>query len=45
MAKGNPDDPDSYKSILLKYFGTFKFNRPKLYKIKENIKKKGNKNA
>ena len=45
ISKGNPDDPDSYRSVLLKYLGTFKFNSAKLNRIKEGLKKKGNKNA
>ena len=45
ISKGNPDDPDSYRSVLLKYLGTFKFNKAKLNRIKEGLKKKGNKNA
>lgn len=45
MSKGNPNDPDSYRSVLLKYLGTFKFNSAKLNRIKEGLKKKGIRNA
>lgn len=29
MAKGEHDNPDSFKSVLLKYLGTFQFARAK----------------
>ena len=39
MSKGNKEDKSTYKSILLKYFGTFSFNERRFDKIKDNIKK------
>lgn len=40
MAKGEQGNPETYKTILLKYLGTFKFSRRKHDKIVEKLEKK-----
>lgn len=40
MSKGVNEDPDSFKTILLKYLGTFKFDSKKHRRVVEAIKKK-----
>ena len=40
MSKGINEDPDSFKTILLKYLGTFKFDSKKHRRVVEAIKKK-----
>jgi nucleoid DNA-binding protein len=39
MEKGNPGDEDSYKTVLLKYFGTFTFLKKKHTAIGFKLKK------
>jgi len=42
MESGVKDDESSYKTILLKYFGTFTFNKGRFDAIRRNLKKKNN---
>lgn len=41
MESGVKGDASSFKTILLKYFGTFTFNKPRYNKISDNMKKDG----
>lgn len=42
MAKGNKDDVDSFKTILLKYLGTFQFSKAKQTAINKTIERINN---